>query len=173
METTNKDLGQGSPTGARGETGALDGGYGGGSYGRSTRVQGSTEATAGEEEQASLADRAKDALGKTRDVVAERLGPVGEFAKKNPWIAVGAAVGAGLLVAGIAKSRGGAKARIAKMNEDQPVGRSRGWWGRTDEVAEKMSEASDAGIGPGGQGAGYGGQTRPMWGWTPGRERSE
>jgi hypothetical protein len=168
METNKQDFGAaGSFESTRGESGGTDTGFSGGSYGRSTRVQGSTEQTVGGQV-TELADRAKDSLSEAGTAVADRLGPVGDWAKRNPWVAVGVALGAGVLVAGLVKARSGdAKSRIAKMSSDEPVGRARGGSGRTDWVAEKMSESADSGYGGYAYGPSGGGWS-PGGSWGPG-----
>lgn len=65
-----------------------------------------------------------------------------KWARQNPWPVLGAVAGVGLLLA-MRRRGGSADQRLAHMNSERPVGRGRSGSGRTDEVADRMSEASN------------------------------
>jgi hypothetical protein len=116
-------------------------GIGRGSFG-TPADRGVTSHLAGQEN--NLADAARDVADKAKDAagqVGERAKDGWEWVRQNPWPVLGAAIGVGLLAAW--RRRTDARRRIAHMDADHPVGHTRKIHiGGTDEVAEKMSEAS-------------------------------
>jgi hypothetical protein len=62
------------------------------------------------------------------------------WVRKNPWPVIGAVAAVGIALA--VRRRGDAGERIKHMDSERPVGRARSGSGRTDDVAERMSEGA-------------------------------
>jgi hypothetical protein len=84
-----------------------------------------------------VADKARDALEEVRDRASDGWG----WVRQNPWPAIGALVGIGILIAW--QRRTDPKRRMAHMDADHAVGHTRSFHpAGTDDVAIGMSRST-------------------------------